>query len=83
MEERQENGKRRKLLGLSAAAMIGFAAWQAWQVPWHAQAYIPAGICAGIAAGMGLRYIGWAKRALARKERDIFFMNGDSSADEL
>lgn len=81
-EEWQENGKRWKLLGLSAAATIGFAAWQAWQAPWSAQARIPAGICAGIAVGIGLRYIGWAKRTLAKKERDIFFMNGDSSADE-
>lgn len=81
-EERQENGKRWKLLGPAAAAMIGFAAWQAWQVLWNAQARIPAGICAGIAAGIGLRYIGWAKRTLAMKERDIFFMNGYSSADE-
>ena len=78
----QENGKRWKLLGPAAAAMIGFAAWQAWQVPWNAQARIPAGICAGIAAGIGLRYIGWAKRTLAIKERDIFFMNGYSSTNE-
>lgn len=82
-EDRQENGKRWKLLGPAAAAMIGIAAWQAWQVPWNAQAGIPAGICAGIAAGIGLRYIGWAKRTLAKKERDIFFMNGYSSADGL
>lgn len=81
-EERQENGKRWKLLGSAAAAMIGFAAWQAWQVPWNAQARIPAGICAGIAVGIGLRYIGWAKRTLVKKEREIFFMNGYSSADE-
>lgn len=82
-EERQENGKRWKLLGPAAAAMIGFAAWQAWQVPWNAQARIPAGICAAIAVGIGLRYIGWAKRTLAKKERDIFFMNGFSSTDGL
>ncbi|MBD5481880.1 MAG: hypothetical protein HDR15_05020 [Lachnospiraceae bacterium] len=81
-EERQENGKRWRLLGPAAAAMIGFAAWQAWQVPWNAQARIPAGICAGIAAGIGLRYIGWAKRTLAKKEREIFFMDGFSSKDE-
>lgn len=81
-EERQENGKRCKWIGPAAAAMIGFAAWQAWQVPWNAQARIPAGICAGIAAGIGLRYIGWAKRMLAKKEREIYFMNGYSSMEE-
>ena len=81
-DERQKNGKWGKWIGPAAAAMIGFAAWQAWQVPWKVQARIPAGICAGIAAGIGLRYIGWAKRTLAKKEREIFFMNGYSSMNE-
>ncbi|MCM1537339.1 MAG: DUF6382 domain-containing protein [bacterium] len=78
-QEGQDSGKRPVLIGLAAAAIVVFAAWS---LPWNAQTLIPAGILAGAAAGVSVWYPGWAKRTLEKKEREIFFMDRQSSSGD-
>lgn len=70
--EEQDRGKKSVLIGLTVAAAVGFAAKL---LSWNAITLIPAGVCAEIAVGISIWYIGRAKRTLIKKEREIFFVD--------
>lgn len=74
----REGRKQWSRIGFAAAAISGFAAWSS---PQYAQILIPAGICTGITAGILSCYIGWAKRMLTKKEREIYRFSEGAAGD--
>lgn len=78
-EERQGKGKQAACIGLAVTAMIGL---MAWPFSWNPQMLMSVGVCAGVAAGVIFWYIRWARRTLAKKERELFFIDGYGPSGE-